>query len=101
MKSLSTLHRAVAALSIGCFALLGGAGSPADARSPYYEDSPDDDVPLNRSTGTPLIAVVGLHEQRVSIYDAKGRMLQSPVSSGQNGLETPSGIFSVVQKEED
>ncbi|MGO9461789.1 MAG: hypothetical protein ACLPWS_08020, partial [Rhodomicrobium sp.] len=99
MKSLSTLHCAVAALSIGCFGLLGGASVPADARSPYYEDRLDDDVPVSR--GTPLLAVVGLHEQRVSIYDAKGRMLQSPVSSGQNGLETPSGIFSVVQKEED
>jgi len=99
MKSISTLHCAIAALSIGCFALLGGAGIPADARSSHYEDSLDDDVPLSR--GTPVLAVVGLHEQRVSIYDAKGRILQSPVSSGQSGLETPAGIFSVVQKEED
>lgn len=49
----------------------------------------------------PLLAVVGLAEQRVTIYDATGKILQSPVSSGQTGLETPQGIFSVVQKEED
>ena len=51
--------------------------------------------------GAPLLAIVSLSDQRVSIYDGDGRrMLQSPVSTGQTGLETPSGIFSVVQKKE-
>jgi hypothetical protein len=48
-----------------------------------------------------MLAIVSLSDQRVSIYDGDGRrMLQSPVSTGQTGLETPSGIFSVVQKKE-
>ena len=51
--------------------------------------------------GAPLLAVVGLAEQRVTIYDATGKIMQSPVSTGQSGLETPAGIYSVVQKEED
>src|SRR6516164_8729764 len=50
--------------------------------------------------GAPLLAVVALGEQRVTIYNAHGKMLQSPVSSGATGLETPVGIFSVVQKKE-
>jgi hypothetical protein len=33
------------------------------------------------------------------IYDAKGWIMQAPVSSGQKGRETPAGIFSVLQKE--
>src|SRR5215472_17226751 len=51
--------------------------------------------------GAPLLAIVSLSDQRVSIYDGEGRRIQqSPVSTGQTGLETPSGIFSVVQKKE-
>jgi L,D-transpeptidase catalytic domain len=75
---------------------------------PYDEDrwsSPSEDrgdmVPFKRSGG-PLLAVVGLDTQRVSIYDTTGRLLQrSPVSTGQSGYETPAGIFSVVQKKAD
>jgi hypothetical protein len=45
------------------------------------------------------MAIVALREQRVTIYDAGGRILQSPVSTGQTGYETPAGIYSVIQKE--
>lgn len=48
----------------------------------------------------PMLAVVGLGEQRIVVYDSTGaQMLDSPVSSGTTGYETPPGIFSVVQKE--
>jgi hypothetical protein len=50
--------------------------------------------------GAPLLAVVALGEQRVTIYNAHGKMLQAPVSTGATGLETPAGIYSVLQKEE-
>lgn len=47
----------------------------------------------------PMLAVVGLREQRVTIYDANGaRMSESPVSTGIPGNETPPGVFSIVQK---
>ncbi|MDX2201588.1 MAG: L,D-transpeptidase family protein [Hyphomicrobiaceae bacterium] len=46
----------------------------------------------------PVFAVVSLNEQRISVYGSNGRILQSPVSSGATGYETPSGIFSIVQK---
>ena len=77
-----------------------GGSSLADARDRYSDDYQDTyDEPLYGHT--PLLAIVALSEQRVSIYDAKGKFLESPVSSGQTGLETPAGIYSVVQKEED
>jgi hypothetical protein len=48
-----------------------------------------------------MLAIVSLGDQRVTIFDGEGRrILQSPVSTGQPGLETPAGIFSVVQKKE-
>lgn len=53
-----------------------------------------------RPTGAPMLAIVGLNEQRITIYDANGKILQSPVSSGSTGYETPAGIYSIVQKKE-
>jgi L,D-transpeptidase-like protein len=34
-----------------------------------------------------------------TIYDADGKILRAPVSTGQIGYETPAGIYSVIQKE--
>src|SRR6516165_7338066 len=45
------------------------------------------------------MAIVSLHDQQITIYDAKGWTMRAPVSSGQQGRETPAGIFSVIQKE--
>ena len=51
-----------------------------------------------RPAGEPVMAVVSLRDQRITIYDHKGWILRAPVSSGQKGRETPAGIFSVLQK---
>jgi hypothetical protein len=47
----------------------------------------------------PVMAIVSLRDQRVTIYDVDGGMLRAPVSTGQIGYETPAGIYSVIQKE--
>ena len=52
-----------------------------------------------RSAGPPVLAVVALAEQRVTIYDAEGQILRAPISTGQPGYETPAGIYSVIGKE--
>jgi hypothetical protein len=52
-----------------------------------------------RATGEPVLAIVNLQRQRITIYDANGWILRAPVSSGQRGRETPAGVFSVIQKE--
>src|SRR6202043_3088676 len=53
----------------------------------------------SRPVGQPIMAVVSLQSQRITVYDAKGWILRAPVSSGQSGRETPAGIFSVLEKE--
>ncbi len=53
----------------------------------------------SRSAGEPIMAIVSLHSQRITVYDANGWILRAPVSSGQKGRETPAGIFSIIQKE--
>src|ERR1700738_1851061 len=53
----------------------------------------------SRIAGEPIMAIVSLRDQRITLYDATGWILRAPVSSGQKGRETPAGIFSVIQKE--
>jgi hypothetical protein len=52
-----------------------------------------------RAAGAPIMAVVSLRSQQITVYDAKGWILRAPVSSGQKGRETPAGIFSVIEKQ--
>jgi hypothetical protein len=52
-----------------------------------------------RAAGAPIMAVVSLKSQQITVYDADGWILRAPVSSGQKGRETPAGVFSVIQKE--
>jgi hypothetical protein len=52
-----------------------------------------------RAAGAPIMAIISLKSQRITVYDADGWILRAPVSSGQRGRETPAGIFSVIQKE--
>src|SRR3981081_4684436 len=53
----------------------------------------------SHTAGQPIMAIVSLHNHRLTVYAAKGGTLRAPVSSGQKGRETPAGIFSVIQKE--
>src|SRR5258708_4234295 len=78
-------------------AALAVAGDHAAARSARTESSVE--FVQSRIAGEPIMAIVSLREQRVTIYDATGWILRAPVSSGQKGRETPAGIFSVIQKE--
>lgn len=61
----------------------------------------EEETALKRQTNGPLMAVVSLSDQRVTIYDATGRILRSPVSSGSTGYETPAGLFTIIQKNRD
>ena len=53
----------------------------------------------SRAAGVPVMAIVSLRNQRITVYDKDGWILRAPISSGQAGRETPAGIFSVIQKE--
>jgi flagellar biosynthesis GTPase FlhF len=55
----------------------------------------------SRPGGAPLMAIVSLRSQGITIYDTSGWIMRAPVSSGTTGRETPAGVFSVLQKEVD
>lgn len=47
----------------------------------------------------PLFAVVSITRQRVSIYGNTGLVASAPISTGQPGHPTPTGLFSILGKE--
>jgi len=86
-------------LAIAVLAALIAGGSHADAadrRGGHAAESIE-----TRTAGEPILAIVSLQSQRVTVYDANGWILRAPVSSGQKGRETPAGIFSVIEKDAD
>ena len=83
-------------LTIAALAALSAAQDDAYARSAAVERSVE--AVEARPAGAPIMAIVSLRNQRITVYDAKGWILRAPVSSGQNGRETPAGIFSILQK---
>jgi lipoprotein-anchoring transpeptidase ErfK/SrfK len=101
MIASSSPKRRLAGLAAASLAalLVTAIADPAAARSNREREPKRDDSVLSRPAGPPLMAIVALGEQRVTIYDAEGRILRAPVSTGQTGYETPAGIYSVIQKE--
>ena len=86
-------------LAVAALAVLIAAGGDARARGGRSE-RPIESI-QSRSAGEPIMAIVSLRSQRITVYDAKGWILRAPVSSGTKGRETPAGIFSVIQKVEE
>jgi L,D-transpeptidase catalytic domain len=86
-----------ARLAIAGLAALIAAEDRAGATSGRSERSVE--AIESRTAGEPIMAIVSLRTQRITVYDANGWILRAPVSSGQKGRETPAGIFSVIQKE--
>jgi L,D-transpeptidase-like protein len=83
-----------ACLGLASLAALIAGNDLTDASSLRTEQSV-----AARPAGEPIMAIIALREQQITVYDGKGWILRAPVSSGQKGRETPAGIFTVLQKE--
>jgi hypothetical protein len=86
-----------ARLAVASFAAVIVASGHAGAASSRNERSVASVE--SRVPGQPIMAIVSLRSQRITIYDADGWVLRAPVSSGQKGRETPAGIFTVIEKQ--
>ncbi len=62
---------------------------------------PPKEATAPRPAGEPIMAIVSIKTQQVTLYDAEGWILRAPVSTGVKERETPAGIFAVVEKKED
>jgi hypothetical protein len=47
----------------------------------------------------PLVIVVSLRRQRLTVFNRNGHVVDSPISSGTSEFPTPTGVFSVIGKE--
>jgi L,D-transpeptidase catalytic domain len=86
-----------ARLAIASFAAVIAVGGHAGAASSRNERSVASVE--SRVAGAPIMAIVSLRSQQITVYDADGWILRAPISSGQKGRETPAGIFSVIEKQ--
>jgi hypothetical protein len=77
------------------------AAPPADAAAKLAKPAHPTEATAPRDAGDPIMAIVSIKSQQVTIYDADGWIFRAPVSTGIKGRETPAGIFSVVEKDKD
>ena len=91
---LRSVHLAIAVLA--ALTAAGGHAGATERRGERAVESIE-----SRPAGEPIMAIVSLQKQRITVYDANGWILRAPVSSGQRGRETPAGIFRVIQKDAD
>lgn len=69
------------------------ATKPAEARR-----SSAPQVTREPVKGDPLTIVISLGNQQLKVFDSRGIVAQSQISSGRRGYDTPTGIFTVLQK---
>lgn len=89
-------------LSLAGHALAQGAKTSARADLPPGELKPGEFIWMPDAVPAgPLVMVVSLGEQRAYVYRNGVRIGVSTVSSGKVGKETPTGVFTILQKKKE
>ncbi len=81
-------------------ALVLGAAQPSEARSRRGEQARDEareEKGLPKAT-LPMLIVVSIPKQKVTVYSGNEKIAESPVSTGQPGHDTPTGVFTLLEK---
>ena len=87
-------------MALGAMAALTAALT-ADAAAGQTRPAPPKEATAPRDAGEPIMAIVSIKTQHVTLYDTDGWILRAPVSTGTTGRETPAGIFAVLEKEKE
>jgi L,D-transpeptidase catalytic domain len=93
VRSIQTATAACAAL-LAAHALVTPAAA-AQARSVVLRPQSN-----SARTPSPMVLLVSIRKQRIRAFDAAGEVATSRISSGQPGFDTPTGVFSVLEKNE-
>ena len=83
----------LSALIATIFALSGASAEAATNGTPVPEIKSASPVP-----DEPLRMIISLKNQRIDVYRGRDLITSSPVSSGKTGYSTPSGVFSILQR---
>lgn len=95
-----SLRLSCAALALGLFATASADHTQAQERR-SKQQSARVEQPKPLETDGPLLMLVSLNQQRMYVYDGNGFVVQTRVSSGRTGHETPKGIYSILEKKID
>jgi hypothetical protein len=91
--------RRPAMIALAATVTLTVLATDAVARQPRVASIKEATAP--RAAGEPIMAIVSIKTQHVTLYDADGWIMRAPVSTGTSGRETPAGIFALVEKKRD
>jgi hypothetical protein len=97
----TTMTNRFTIVTLAATAVLMALTPPADAAAKQANAAHPTEATASRDAGEPIMAIVSIKSQQVTIYDADGWILRAPVSTGIKGRETPAGVFSVVEKDKD
>ncbi len=91
------------AVAQGFFSAWDFAPKPRKVRKAKTPRPPKDkevasSVP-ERSPNGPLVINVSIRSQRVTVYDRNGVLTEAPISTGRVGYPTPTGVFTVIEKD--
>lgn len=53
---------------------------------------------LQQRAPGPLLVLISMRKQRIRVFDNNGPITESRISSGQPGFDTPTGVFSILEK---
>ena len=77
------------------------AALTADATAQQRPRTEPKETVAPRTAGEPIMAIVSIKGQRVTLYDSEGWIYRAPVSTGTTDRETPAGVFAIVEKDRD
>jgi hypothetical protein len=72
---------------------------PHRYRHRHAEQKSEEKAEAKKLPAGPLFAVVSLADQHVSFYDANGLWARGQVATGVPGHPTPTGVFTILEKE--
>jgi ribosomal protein L14 len=86
-------------MALAVLAALTALSAPAAAKPKRPAAAVEATAP--REAGEPIMAIVSIKSQQVTLYDADGWIFRAPVSTGTTGRETPAGVFALLEKDKD
>ncbi len=89
--------RAVLVLALG--ALLAGRSEAAPSYPKKHRHGEGNRVQAEKPPTGPLMIIVSIGSQHVSLYADGAFVARGPVSTGMHGHPTPVGVFTVIQKD--
>lgn len=99
-STVAARHRRPSALVM--FAAMAALIAPtANAAAKQARRAQPAETVAPREAGEPIMAIISIKSQQVTLYDAEGWILRAPVSTGVKDRETPAGVFAIVEKDKD